>query len=198
MFGLPTWAWKTIGYAVIALTILGVGLRIASVWDQHTIATLKANNVAAAAQAHATTVAQKQITVVDAKAETTAQATIKAQAVVVHKRIASHVASTPITTVGCVTWGMLRVHDAAVTGDSPDSLEPPAGQPDNACSTISPSDFMAVIADNYDAARANAEQLNSLEADLNARGQATVNIGDYLTPTVSPPAATVTASPAGA
>ena len=96
------------------------------------------------------------------------QQALAAHATVVTKEIPVYV-TTHQDATGCVTWGMLRVHDAAATGVDPASLQPPGGQSDDACSAVKPSAFAAAVAGNYAVALANAAQLNDLEADIRGR-----------------------------
>lgn len=169
MFGLPSWAWKAIGYAVIVLTVLGCGAKLMSIWDAGKIAGYQKTIATGKAQVAQVAAVTKTITVADQAKETTAQAALTAQHTTFSKEISVHVSASPSPPVGCVTWGMLRLHDAYVLGVDPSSLGDPTAQPDDACSTVAPSVFMAAINDNYHAARANAEQLDALIADVQAR-----------------------------
>lgn len=189
MFGLPAWAWKFIGLAVVALTIMGCGARLAAIWYAPQVTHLKAVVTAGKVAAKVSHQAQAQLTASNGRAEATAQVELKRQATVIHKKVHVHV--TPhqdqARAAGCITWGMLRLHDAAVDGADPGDLGSPVGEPDDACSPVTPSVFVGVIADNYAAARANAEQLNALEADIQARGAAVVGSAS---PPVTAPALT--------
>lgn len=71
--------------------------------------------------------------------------------------------------VGCVTYGLVRVLDAASRGLDPASLGLPAGQSDDACSPVKPSDLGRSVADNYGASRQNAAQLDALIQDIRER-----------------------------
>lgn len=62
----------------------------------------------------------------------------------------------------CITWGFVRLHDAAVHGVSPDELPLAAGQSNDQCAPVDAIVLAQTIADNYGVARANAEQLNAL------------------------------------
>ena len=172
MFGLPTWAINAIGAVIIAAVIAGCGAHLAQLWYEPQVTALKATAHAQAARAHEVKTVQATLTKTSAAAETKAQAAIVRQARVIIKKVPVYVSIAPSPPVGCITNGMLRLHDAAVLGIDPASLPPPAGQPDGACSAISPSDFMATVAGNYAIARENAEQLDALEADLKARIEA--------------------------
>jgi hypothetical protein len=60
------------------------------------------------------------------------------------------------------------VLDAAATGRDPAELPLGAGQFDESCAPVAASDLARRIAENYGAARQNAEQLNALEAWVRA------------------------------
>ncbi len=68
----------------------------------------------------------------------------------------------------CITWGFMRVHDAAVHGVSPDDLPLPAGKLDGDCAPVDAIALARSIADNYGTARANAEQLDALSRVIKA------------------------------
>ena len=172
---MPLLAWKMIGYAVIALTLMGMGAKLMSIWDAGKIAKLEATIAAEQATVHQVTAVTAQITKSDQAKEVAAQAALSAKTKFIIKRIPVYVSSSAKPAVGCVTNGMLRVHDAAVLGVDPSEVVPPAAQPDAACSAVAPSDFMAGVAANYAAANENAEQLNSLSSDIKSRAAAVAN-----------------------
>lgn len=167
MFGLAPLAWRLIGYGVIALTVLGVVGRVTFLWKEGRAAVHHEQVVAK--QTKAIVVVERKLTATHQASEKTAQARLEIQHRIIIKRIPVYVSTSPAPPVGCITWGLVRLHDAAVLGVSPDDLPNPADQPDNACSSVADSDFAAAVADNYAAARANAEQLDALEADVSAR-----------------------------
>lgn len=169
MFGLPTWAIKAIGIGILVLVLLGTGARIAAIWYAPQVAGLKAQAHEQVIAAKAITVVQKALTKTDAAAETTAQAKIVYQIRTIIKKVPTYVSRSPAPPVGCVTNGMLRLHDAFVLGIDPADIHPPAGLADSTCSTVAPSDFMAAVGNNYGLARQNAQQLGDLEADLKQR-----------------------------
>ena len=172
MFGMPTWAIKVAGGALLAILVTGMGARLAQIWYAPQVTGLKAQIAASNTQAKAVTVAHKAITKADAAGEVQAQAAIVQQARIIIRKVPVYVSKNPLPPVGCITNGMLRLHDAAVLGIDPADLSPPAAQSDDACSAVSPSDFMATVVNNYAAARQNGEQLNSLEVDINNRLEA--------------------------
>lgn len=66
----------------------------------------------------------------------------------------------------CVTYGLVRVYDAAILGVQPSDLDLPAGQSDDACAPVKASDLARSLADNVGAARQNAAQLDALIANV--------------------------------
>lgn len=64
-----------------------------------------------------------------------------------------------------VPWGVVRVLDAAALGVRPSELPNPAGEPDDAASSVAASDLAAGVSANYvGVCEANAEQLRGLQA----------------------------------
>ena len=172
---MPLLAWKLIGYAVIALTLMGMGAKLMSIWDAGQIAGYKATIARQNAVVKQVTAVTAQITASDQAAEAAAQTALAGRAQIITKEITRYVSNKPGPAVGCVTNGMLRVHDAAVLGVDPSEVVPPAAQPDAACSAVAPSYFMAGVAANYAVANENAEQLNSLSSDIKSRAAAVAN-----------------------
>lgn len=71
--------------------------------------------------------------------------------------------------LGGLPWGLVRMHDAAALGVDPASLPNPAGEPDDAASSVEASDLAAAVAGNYaGVCRADAEQLRDLQAWVRA------------------------------
>lgn len=158
---------KLCGYAalagVLALTILGVKHE----WDlgqaaRHTLA--QAQHVA-----HAQQVAVTKVDRAAAAAEPKAQTRIVTRYRTLTKEVPTYVP----TSVPCIPWGVVRLHDAAVLGVDPASLQPPAAGADDACSDVDPRAFVGTVLGNYQAAEQNAEQLNALEKNLRDRADAT-------------------------
>lgn len=72
-----------------------------------------------------------------------------------------------------VPWGVVRLHDAAALGVDPATLPNPAGEPDDAASSVAASDLARAVARNYgDVCRADAAQLADLQAWVRAMGEA--------------------------
>lgn len=174
MLTLPSWAWKAIGGIVIALTILVCGMRLMSIWDAPKILKLQGAQAHAVAVVRQETAVDKTITIASAKSEKAAQHRLSVRALSLKQKVHLYVPE-PIRldAPGCITVGMLRVHDAAVAGVDPARITAPG--PDTACSAVKPADFMAGVAGNYAVAASNAEQLDALEADVKARQAAHVD-----------------------
>ncbi len=99
-----------------------------------------------------------------AVAEGLAQQQITIQALVITKEIPTYVHDFKM--VPCVSFGLVRVLDAAVLGVAPDKLPLPAGQSNDTCTTISAAALAEHVTANYGTARANAEQLNALSSSV--------------------------------
>lgn len=93
------------------------------------------------------------------------QTALATQAAVVKQKRPSHVPvpAMPPVAPGCVTYGLVRQHDAAALGVDPDSLPLPAAATDGACSPVTDAALADAIGDNYAAARANAQELTDLQ-----------------------------------
>lgn len=167
MFGLSWAAIRLIAYALLAATLLGGAAYVKHEWDAGQAARVEVT------QAHVVAKAEdKAVVAVDkpvAKAEAAAQVKIVYRTKTLIKEIPRYVPSAP---VDCVTWGLVRLHDAAVLHVDPASLPLPAGLTDGSCSPFTDAQFMAGVIANYGVADANAEQLDALEADIAAREKA--------------------------
>lgn len=99
-----------------------------------------------------------------ALAESAAQQNIEVQGSTILQEVTRYVkVPTPASPApACVTVGLVRVLDAAVLGRDPGSLPDLAGKSDDACAGVTAVDLATNIANNYQACRANAEQLNAL------------------------------------
>lgn len=115
--------------------------------------------------------AQSDLALKSAVTEASAQERIVTQTRTVIKEVPTYV--TPAQDArGCVTYGLVRVLDAASQGVGPADLGLPAGQSDDACSPLKASDLAAGVAENFGIARQNAQQLDGLIADVRARVEA--------------------------
>lgn len=162
--GAVTFAGFTVVHSIQAGAIKDIQARD----DRTTAAAVKEGARIDAAQSH-----------IDLQSADTAaahQTALAAQAVVVKSKVHSHVhepAPAAPPAVGCVTYGLVRQHDAAALGVDPDTLPLPAGTTDDACAPVANADLADAISDNYAAARANAAQLDDLEANVKAKVDAT-------------------------
>lgn len=159
---------------IVALAIIVHSIRADAVKD------LKADDAkttaAATAQAAKIDTAQAAVDAKSVADNSNHQEAIASVAKVIKQKVSSHVhdpAPTAPRVVGCITYGFVREHDAAVQGVDPDTLPLPSGATDDACSPVAASALARAIADNYEAARANAAQLNDLIANVNGKVDAT-------------------------
>lgn len=157
---------KLAGYGLLVLVLVGTALGAKHEWDLGQAA--RKQVVAIEHVSKVQTAAVVKVDSAAAKTDAAAQTRIVTRYVTLTKEIPAHVPpSSP-----CVPWGVVRLHDAAVLGVDPSTLQAPAGQPDDACSDVSPSAFVATVTDNYRAGQQNAQQLDDLEADIAGRAQA--------------------------
>lgn len=153
-------------YAALAAVFLGAGLGVKHEWDLGQAARVQVKHIVATSKVQTKAVAAVDAHVAPAAAA--AQVRIVTQTRTLLKEVPVYV---PVRSP-CITWGALRLHDAAVLGVDASTLQPPAGQPDSACSDVDPIAFMAGVVANYGVARQNAQQLNDLEADVAGRAAA--------------------------
>lgn len=159
----PLKRWLAIG----AILLAAAGAGFAAWWVTHkidlgTINGLKAQYATAEAsavkQALALKTKEDDIALAASVADAASQQRIVVHTITLTKEVVRHVSDhSP-----CITFGFIRVLDAAVLGVSADALNLPAGQSDSTCA---PADAAAVarsIAANYGTARQNAQQLDDL------------------------------------
>lgn len=84
---------------------------------------------------------------------------IVTQTEVITREVIKHVKDTST----CVTYGLVRVLDAATRGDDPGDLALPAGKSDDTCAPVTATALARSVAANYGIARDNAKQLNNLQ-----------------------------------
>lgn len=119
--------------------------------------------------------AETKVAQIDAASASTAathQIALATTAAVIKQKVTTHVHVLPPgapAAPGCVTYGLVRQHDAAALGVDPDTLQLPAGASDDACSPITAPALADAISDNYAAARANAQELTDLQANAAAK-----------------------------
>lgn len=133
-------------------------------WDKHVAADRAAVN-AAVAQAVAKERAQAKADLDAAVEEAAAQEKIVTRTRTIIKEIPRYVQDSS----HCITYGLVRVLDAAASGADPADLELPAGQSDDACAPVTNSALAASVAENYGIARQNAQQLDALIDDTRER-----------------------------
>jgi hypothetical protein len=63
-----------------------------------------------------------------------------------------------------LSWGFVRLHDAAVRGDDRSAAAEDPAEPDDAASDVAASRAAAVIAANYGGCRADRQRLSDLQA----------------------------------
>lgn len=174
MFPIPSaLAIKFAVYAGMAAAVLFAGWMIVHSIQQGAIKDIVAHDAQVTAQAQATAAKiDAKSADIDAQAESEAvthQATIAAQAATIKAKVKTHVHEPPPPAagaparIGCVSYGLVRQHDASALGVDPDSLPLPAGATDDTCSPVANADLASAIGDNYAAARANAQELTDLQ-----------------------------------
>lgn len=150
------------------------GVYVAHHWDagdaaalQTKIATIQRDDARAKAEALAAAADRMRradaISLKSAVAEAAAQQKLAQEKSTIAKEVHRHVARNSSNPV-CISYGLVRVLDAASLGADPDSLSLPVGQSDESCAPVAAADLAANVAANYAAARANAEQLSALQA----------------------------------
>ena len=164
---MPTWLLGPWGYVIAAgfaamVAGAGTGWTVHKVdHDAYVSLQLQDQRAQTAAVEKAKIIQSAQDTIVLASAvhEAQAQQKIVTETVTVTKEIPVHVSDRS----NCITYGLVRVLDAAAAGTSVPAVGLAPGQPDDTCAPISWSAFAAEIADDYGSGRGNAEQLNALE-----------------------------------
>jgi hypothetical protein len=99
--------------------------------------------------------------------EAKAQQQIVTQTVTVTKEIPVYV-TTKADAISCIPVSLERLLRAAAEGNSAGSLSLASGQSDDSCSDVSASEMAGWFTQYAGAARANAQQLNDLEATIKA------------------------------
>lgn len=172
--------WGYAAAAGFAAVVAGTGAG----WTVHAVDLGTINGMKAAqaqAVADASSAAFKEQRSIDARnwsaaaAEVTAQGSIAQNTRTITKEVTQYVhdyvpvpGPTQTVTVGCITYGFVRVLDAAVFGVDPASLPLASGQSDDACTSIDAAALARAIVGNYGIARSNAEQLDALIAAVKA------------------------------
>jgi hypothetical protein len=187
MFGIPFLSpgllIKTGAVLAAVAAVTFAGWEVVHTIQVNAVQKLVAQNAVAssAAVAQAAVVEAKQADVNAHSADVSAvhQTTLARQAAVVKAKVHKHVHEPRPASPGappapgCITYGLVRQHDAAALGVDPDTLPLPSGATDDACSPVKNADLADAIGDNYAAARANAQELNDLQANVTAQVDAT-------------------------
>jgi hypothetical protein len=161
--------WGTLAAGAIAAILAGsTAGYVVHRMDEATIAAIKLADQKAQTQAiqdaDAIRQTQDQANLDAALAEARAQQAIVTKTRTVTREIAIHVPQTQ----PCIPYGLVRVLDDAARGSNTANTATAAGQSDDACTGISWRAFAGDLSDDYGIGRANAEQLNALEADVTA------------------------------
>lgn len=156
---------KILAALVGAIALLAAGAYGGYRFEEGKLSDLKAQYAQAETKAvqEAKTIQSKEDANAEAQelAEAQAQQKIVTQTITVTKEVPHYV---PVIHA-CVPVGLVRVLNAASgVADSPDAVA--TGQPNDACTSLSWDQVAGDIADDYGTARANAEQLNALEASV--------------------------------
>jgi len=122
---------------------------------QYAQANIKAVNVALSIQSR-----QDRIAESTAIAESAAQQKIVVQTITLKEKVPYYVTRS----IPCISFGLVRVLDAAAAGVDPGNLPLATGQSNDACAALTAVDLARSVAANYGAARQNAEQLTALQA----------------------------------
>lgn len=165
------WGYVAAGALSAIVAGAGVGWTVHRL-DQATIAQIQLADsqaaLAATQKAAALQKAQDDISLKAAVADAQSQAKIVTQTVTVTKEIPAHVSDAS----HCITYGLVRVLNAAATGADPDAVPASPGQSDDACAPVSWRDFAGDIVADYEAGRQNAQQLDDLEDWVRAQAKA--------------------------
>lgn len=94
-----------------------------------------------------------------AVAEAEAQQKIVVRMITLTKEIPAHVSNDS----HCITYGLVRVLNAAAGQTSVDAVPGTSGKPDVACAPVTWRSFAEDITDDYGHANANAEELTALQ-----------------------------------
>lgn len=161
--------WSYLAAACVGALIAGSGAGyVVHRIDQGAIAALKLADqqaqTQALRQAGAIRRSEDQANLDAALAEAKAQAAIVTRTHTITREIPVHVPEAR----PCIPYGLVRLLDDAARGGDTAGAPAPAGQPDDSCAPLSWRAFAGELADDYASGRANAEQLNALEADVRA------------------------------
>ncbi len=158
-------------YIVAGVVSLAIGAYGGYRWELGAYNNLKAADakslVMAMQKAAKTQAAEDKVNLNAAVAEARAQQKIITQTQIITQTVTKYVHDT----ISCpgLTVGLARVMRAAAAGIDPASLDLAPGQSDDFCSDIAPSEVAGWFTAYAGASKANAEQLNALEANILAK-----------------------------
>lgn len=159
---MPTWFIS----AIVALIVgLSGGAAISNhlwqaKWDKH-VAADKVAVAKAAEDARKTEKASARVVVPIASHAAAEDQKIVTRTITLIKEVPRYV--TPAQDArSCITYGLVRVLDAAALGTRPAELPLPAGQSDDACAPVASSALASSVAANYGVALQNSTQLDAL------------------------------------
>lgn len=101
-------------------------------------------------------------------ADNTVQTKIVTRTITLTQKVPTYVSNS----VPCISYGLVRVLDAAVLQTDPGALALPAGVTDDTCTTLTADDLAKSVVTNYGIAEQNAQQLNDLVDDVQAQDAA--------------------------
>ena len=169
--GLASSASGILALLAVVAGLLGLGAFEQHKIDANSLTSLKADYAkqSAAALAKGAAIQQENDNraIAAASAEAAGQASRVAELQQELDGVQKHVSTKAIP---CVSFGLVRVLDAAVLGVSPDALTLPPGKSDDTCSPITATELASSIVSNYGAALGNAEQLAALQNLLRKQG----------------------------
>ncbi len=169
--GLASSASGILALLAVVASLLGLGAFEQHRIDANALTSLKADYAKQTAAALARGAAIQQANDERAIAAASNEAAVQAQlTAALQKELADVQKHVTVRGVPCISWGLVRVLDAAVLGVSPDALSLPPGKSDDTCSSISAAELAASIVSNYGTAQGNAEQLTALQNLLRKQG----------------------------
>ena len=177
---IPGFTWiKFAAFAVGAIACLSAGAYAGYRWEAGTVATLKLDAAQARSQAiqiaAASQKAQDGVALAATVKEAQAQTQIITKTITVTKEIPRYV-TVHEDAITCLPVGLARILRAAADGSDPSALVLAPGQSDDACSDVTSTEVAGWFSAYAGAARANAEQLNALEAWAIASHDAQENV----------------------
>ena len=169
--GLASSAGGILAMLAVVASLIGVGAFEQHKIDANALTSLKADYAKQSAIAVGKAAAIQQTNDNRAIAAASAEAAVQASRVAALQQeldgVQKHVSTKAIP---CISYGLVRVLDAAVLGVSPDALTLPAGKSDDTCSPITAAELAVSVVSNYGAALGNAEQLAALQNLLRKQG----------------------------